>query len=167
AADIVVWCCDEAPGFTPDRAQDKAFVGNIVEAMRAYGAGELGETPIRLHDADRLIAIGSDGMMGAVAKARHTVLHSYLKPDHVGIASINSPMQCMMKEICAQCLQVQRDPVSGEETVVFSCFNQDQPLDRVDFGVLRQRLGQNGVQEKLTRTWIDRCLKRLGRRAAA
>jgi NADPH-dependent glutamate synthase beta subunit-like oxidoreductase/NAD(P)H-flavin reductase len=167
AADIVVWCCDEAPGFMPDRSQDKAFVGNIVEAMRAYGAGELGETPIRLHDADRLIAIGSDGMMAAVARARHTVLAPYLKPDHVGIASINSPMQCMMKEICAQCLQMQRDPVSGEETVVFSCFNQDQPIDRVDFGVLRQRLGQNGVQEKLTRQWIDRCLKRLGRRAAA
>ncbi len=39
AADVVVWCCDEAPGFTPGRAQDKAFVGNIVEAMVAYGAG--------------------------------------------------------------------------------------------------------------------------------
>ncbi len=167
AADIVVWCCDEAPGFQPDRARDKAFVGNIVEAMRAYASGQLGETPIRLHDADRVIAIGSDGMMAAVAKARHTVLSPFLKPDHVGIASINSPMQCMMKEICAQCLQLQRDPVSGEETVVFSCFNQDQPIDRVDFAVLRQRLGQNGVQEKLTRLWIDRCLKRLGRRAAA
>ncbi len=167
AADVVVWCCDEAPGFAPDRPQDKAIVANIVEAMRTYAAGELGETPIRLHDADRIIAIGSDGMMAAVARARHTVLAPFLKPDHVGIASINSPMQCMMKEICAQCLQVQRDPVSGEETVVFSCFNQDQPIDRVDFGVLRQRLGQNGVQEKLTRLWIDRCLKRLGRRAAA
>jgi NADPH-dependent glutamate synthase beta subunit-like oxidoreductase/NAD(P)H-flavin reductase len=167
AADIVVWCCDEAPGFSPDRVQDKAIVTNIVEAMRAYAAGELGDTPIRLHDADRIIAIGSDGMMAAVARARHAVLAPYLKPDHVGIASINSPMQCMMKEICAQCLQVQRDPVSGEENVVFSCFNQDQPLDRVDFAVLRQRLGQNGVQEKLTRQWIDHCLKRMGRRAAA
>ena len=43
AADVVVWCCDEAPGFTPGRVQDKAFVGNIVEAMAAYGRGELGE----------------------------------------------------------------------------------------------------------------------------
>jgi NADPH-dependent glutamate synthase beta subunit-like oxidoreductase/NAD(P)H-flavin reductase len=167
AANIVVWCCDEAPGFKPDRAQDKAFVGNIVDAMKAYGSGQLGETPIRLHDADRIIAIGSDGMMAAVARARHGVLAPFVKPDHVGIASINSPMQCMMKEICAQCLQMQRDPVTGEETVVFSCFNQDQPIDRVDFAVLRQRLSQNGVQEKLTRLWIDRCLKRLGRRAAA
>src|SRR5205807_9068555 len=30
AADEVVWCCDEAPGFQPDRAGDKAFVGNMV-----------------------------------------------------------------------------------------------------------------------------------------
>ena len=30
AADVVIWCCDEAPGFTPGRVQDKAFVGNIV-----------------------------------------------------------------------------------------------------------------------------------------
>ena len=42
AADAVVWCCDEAPGFTPARPQDKTFVGNIVQAMAAYGRGELG-----------------------------------------------------------------------------------------------------------------------------
>src|SRR5207253_7987910 len=40
AADVVVWCCDEAPGFTPGRVQDKAFVGNIVEAILAYGRGD-------------------------------------------------------------------------------------------------------------------------------
>jgi hypothetical protein len=106
-------------------------------------------------------------MMNAVAKARHTVLAGRLKPDHAAIASINSPMQCMMKEICAQCLQVHRDPATGVETVVFSCFNQDQDLDRVDFGNLRARLGQNGVQEKLTRLWIDRSLRHLGRRQTA
>ena len=39
AADVVVWCCDEAPGFAPTRPQDRAFVGNIVEAMRAYASG--------------------------------------------------------------------------------------------------------------------------------
>jgi len=166
AADVVVWCCDEAPGFTPGRAQDKAFVGNIVQAIEAYGSGALGDAEIPLHTVDRVIAIGSDGMMAAVARARHTVLKPYLKPDHVGVASINSPMQCMMKEICAQCLQVHKDPVTGEETVVFSCFNQDQPLDQVDWANLRTRLSQNGVQEKLTKQWIDRCLRRMGVREA-
>ena len=33
-------------------------------------------------------------------------LKRYFRPDHRAIASINSPMQCMMKEICAQCLQL-------------------------------------------------------------
>jgi NADPH-dependent glutamate synthase beta subunit-like oxidoreductase/NAD(P)H-flavin reductase len=167
AADVVVWCCDEAPGFTPRRPQDRAFVGNIVEAMVAYASGKLGDALIPLNITDRVIAIGSDGMMAAVARARHGVLAPYLKPEHHAIGSINSPMQCMMKEICAQCLQMHKDPKTGEETVVFSCFNQDQDLDKVDWSNLRTRLAQNGVQEKLTKQWIDRCLHQLGVRGEA
>ena len=166
AADVIIWCCDEAPGFTPTRAQDRAFVGNIVAAMEAYGKGalhgELEEPLLMMQDVDRVIAIGSDGMMAAVARARHTVLAPYLTKKPQGIGSINSPMQCMMKEICAQCLQLHRDPETGKETIVFSCFNQDQSLDHVDWASLRQRLSQNSTQEKLTKLWIDRCLKQLG-----
>ncbi len=162
AADVVVWCCDEAPGFTANRPQDKSLVGNIVEAMRQYASGELGEQPIPYSNADRIVAIGSDGMMNAVRLARQAVLKPFLKPEHKAFGSINSPMQCMMKEICAQCLQLHRDPVTGKETVVFSCFNQDQELDRVDFSNLRQRLRQNGVQERIAAQWIDRSLKKLG-----
>lgn len=164
AADRVVWCCDEAPGFVPGRPGDRAFVGNIVEAMRAYAEGRLGPAEIPLSAVDRIVAIGSDRMMEAVGKARHGVLKPHLKPGHAAIGSINSPMQCMMKEICAQCLQRHVDPATGEESVVFSCFNQDQNLDRVDFGNLNQRLLQNAVQEKLTAQWIDRCLRGLGAR---
>ncbi|HUN93059.1 MAG TPA: FAD-dependent oxidoreductase [Burkholderiaceae bacterium] len=154
AADVVVWCCDEAPGFSPGRAQDRSFVGNIVDAMVAYASGALGAVAIPTRDVDRLIAIGSDRMMAAVGKARHGVLAPHLKQGHCAIGSINSPMQCMMKEICAQCLQPQRDPQTGREMLVFSCFNQDQPLDRVDFDALRQRLAQNSLQEKLTARWL-------------
>ena len=134
--------------------------------MRSYASGELGEPAIPLQEVDRLVTIGSDGMMRAVAQARHTVLAPYLKKDHAAIGSINSPMQCMMKEICAQCLQLHRNPLTGDETVVFSCFNQDQSLDYVDFDSLRGRLAQNGVQEKLTRAWIDRALCISGQRSA-
>ena len=164
AADVVVWACDEAPGFEVDRPQDKSVVANIVEAMRRYAAGELGEQPISFEDADRIVAIGSDGMMNAVRLARHGVLKPWLKAGHKALGSINSPMQCMMKEICAQCLQLHKDPVTGKESVVFSCFNQDQELDRVDFACLRQRLRQNGVQEKIGALWIDRSLRRIGAR---
>ena len=73
AADVVTWCSDEAPGFTPGRVQDRAFVGNIVEAMAAYARGDLGEVEIPLSQADRLVVIGSDGMMRGrpAGQARH------------------------------------------------------------------------------------------------
>ncbi len=171
AADVVVWCCDEAPGFTPGRVQDKAFVGNIVEAIVAYGRGDLEAFDQTTRRSGNFAACGRpagghrigrhDGRGGAGAPH---VLAPYLKPDHKAIGSINSPMQCMMKEICAQCLQQHKDPMTGEETVVFSCFNQDQSLDHVDWGNLRTRLSQNGVQEKLTKQWIDRCLRQIGAR---
>ncbi len=175
AADIVVWCCDEAVEFPPNRPQDSFFHGNIVEAIRAYGAGELGmsderrgmreemDTPhalshISLASITHLIAIGSDRMMAAVAAARHGALGPYLNPKHIAIGSINSPMQCMMKEICAQCLQKHIDPVTGKESYVYSCFNQDQLLDSVSWQHLNDRLKQNSLQEKLTAGWIRYCL---------
>ena len=161
AADVVVWCCDEEPGFAPGRAQDKSFVGNIVQAMDALAEGRLGESGIRLDDADRIIAIGSDRMMAAVARARHGLLKPHMKPGHVAIGSINSPMQCLMKEICAQCLQPHHDPATGLTSYVFSCFNQDQPLDKVDFNVLNERLKQNSLAEKLTAQWIRHCMPEL------
>lgn len=166
AADLIVWACDEG-SFTPERKQDFTFHGNIVQAIEAYGKGKLGAVPIKLQDVTRIITIGSDRMMEAVAKARHTVLKDMLNPKHEAIGSINSPMQCMMKEICAQCLQKHIDPVTGEEKYVYSCFNQDQKLDEVCFPHLNTRLKQNGVQEKLTAQWIDRSLKQLGLREKA
>ncbi len=158
AADMVVWCVDSGPALVPGRPQDKTFVGTIVAAMQAYGDGRLGPAAIPLDSVDRIIAIGSDRMMAAVAEARHAGLARFLKPGHVAIGSINAPMQCMMKEVCAQCLQRLHDPVTGAESVVFTCSSQDQPLDAVDFRRLGDRLAQNGTWEKLTRLWVERCL---------
>ncbi len=158
AADVVVWGCDEAPGFAPTREQDRTFVGNIVQAIKAYASGELGEPAIAVKNVDRLIVIGSDRMMAAVAAARHNELKAYMKAGHHAYASINSPMQCMMKEICGQCIQEHIDPISGKKHYVFSCFNQDQPLDDVSFAGLNARLKQNTLPEKLTAQWIASCL---------
>jgi NAD(P)H-flavin reductase len=87
AADVVVWCCDEAPGFAPRRPQDRAFVGNIVQGIEAYATGRLGEASIRTGEADRIIAIGSDRMMAGVGKARHDVLKHHLKPTRMPSSS--------------------------------------------------------------------------------
>jgi len=158
ATDQVIWATDTGPAIPPRRPQDRTYVGNIVQSMVAYARGDLGPPVAPLGDVERIIAIGSDRMMAAVARARHQELAPYLSPCHVGIGSINSPMQCMMKEVCAQCLQKHVDPVSGAETIIFSCFNQDQELDRVDFPNLAARLRQNTVQEKLSDLWLDHLL---------
>lgn len=156
ATDQVIWAVDAEAPIVPRRPQDHSFVGNIVQAMLAYARGELGEVRIPLNEVDRIIAIGSDRMMAAVADARRNVLKPYLKPDHAAIASINSSMQCMMKEVCGQCLQQHLDPKTGHESgPVFTCYNQDQEMDCVDFGNLRQRLKVNSVAEKLSARRLD------------
>jgi NAD(P)H-flavin reductase len=159
ATDQVIWSTDMGAEIVPGRPQDSHIRGNIVQAMVAYGDGRLGRQAVPLSDVSRLIAIGSDRMMAAVKAARYAALAPYLRKEHVAIASINSPMQCMMKEICAQCLQKHVDPATGREEFIFSCFNQDQEMDRVDFPNLNMRLRQNTVQEKLTNRWLDHLLE--------
>jgi NAD(P)H-flavin reductase len=157
AADAVVWCCDEAPGFAPGRPADRAIVGSVVDALLAWARGELGDLGVAPAAVDRLLAIGSDRMMAAVAAARRGPLAAWLRPDVIALASVNSPMQCMLKEVCAQCLQARRDPTTGRTRYVFSCFEQDQPLDEIDFPMLDQRLRQNALQEAQARAWVAAC----------
>ncbi len=63
AADAVVWCCDEAPGFAAERPQDRAFVGNIVAAMHAYASRH------RLRPDDGGGGAGAPRRAGAVPQA--------------------------------------------------------------------------------------------------
>ena len=163
AADLIIWSVDKGEGvqaIVPTRPQDKSFVGNILESMIAYATGDLGEQPISLADVDHLVVIGSDRMMAAVKSARFDVLKPYLKKAHHAVGSINSPMQCMMKGICAQCLCKHVDADTGKEYFVYSCYNQDQDLDKVDFPHLNARLRQNTVQEKLSSLWLDYLLEK-------
>ena len=158
AADVIVWAVDPAAGatpFTPRRQQDKSVVANIVDAMRLYGENRLGAQSIPLRDAEHLLVIGSDRMMAAVHRAVAGELKGLFHSNLEVIGSINSPMQCMMKEICGQCLC--KHKVDGKETFVYSCFNQDQKLAEVDFSHLNARLRQNSVQEKLADLYLE-CL---------
>ena len=137
ASDAVVWCCDEEPGFTPDRPQDRTFVGNIVQGMHAYASGALGEQPIPFNAADRIIAIGSDRMMAAVARARHDLLKRYPQagPPRNRFHQLTDAVhdEGNLRPVPAAA----RGPeTSGKVSYVFSCFNQDQPLDRVDWTAL-------------------------------
>ncbi len=113
AADVIIWSTDSGDEVetTRSRPYDRHFRGNVVQAMDAYATGEFGDTRIPLRECKRTICIGSDRMMNAVRESRFGVLEPHLMPKYIAIGSINSPMQCMMKEICAQCLCKQADPV--------------------------------------------------------
>lgn len=161
STDQVIWANDMGEKINPHRPQDRSITANIVQAMLAYAKGELepdGNKPMfDFKQVNRIIAIGSDRMMAAVKLARYGVLEEYFHHKHTAIGSINSTMQCMMKEVCAQCLQRHVDPETGKEYFVFSCFNQDQLLDAVDFNNLNARLKNNSVVEKHTKLWLDHC----------
>jgi NAD(P)H-flavin reductase len=148
AAQTVVWCCDESlPSIasvssSDQRQSDSFFHGNVVQALLKHKH--------LLADAEHLLVIGSDRMMAAVADARKNPENIELNKIPVAIASINSPMQCMMKAVCGQCLQLHRNRDTGAVSYVFSCLAQDQSIDEVDFSALHQRLGQNRLLETIS-----------------
>lgn len=144
ASHIVVWCTDEPSSFIPTRPQDRYFIGNVVQALETHQD--------LLKNIDRMLVTGSDRMMAAVSAFYK---NNPLFRQTTALASINSPMQCMMKGICGQCLQQHKAP----STIVYSCLNQDQSLGRVDFDFLTSRLQQNNVQEKLTKLWLKHIKK--------
>ncbi|MBY0273160.1 MAG: FAD-dependent oxidoreductase [Alphaproteobacteria bacterium] len=146
-ADQVIWCSEFSPVIKTNRPQDLSIEGTILDGLL-----KVAESSPKM--IDRLITIGSDRMMAAVACARKTILKPVLKTEHLAIGSINSPMQCMMKGVCGQCLQTLVDPQTGQRRVVFSCEAQDQNLDEVQFDDLHQRLKQNSLLEKQTGQWI-------------
>src|SRR5262249_47010405 len=63
ATDQVIWSTDSGAPIAPARPHDAHLRGNIVQAVLAYQAGELGQQLVPLSSVDRLIAIGSDRMM--------------------------------------------------------------------------------------------------------
>jgi NADPH-dependent glutamate synthase beta subunit-like oxidoreductase/NAD(P)H-flavin reductase len=141
AAQTVVWCCEtQLPAKT--RKHDYAVRGNVLEALH--------QQQDLLKGANHLLVIGSDRMMAALANARKKGTIKPLSEIPEAVASVNSPMQCMMKAICGQCLQASVNQDSGEIHYIFSCQQQDQPLDQVDFHSLSERLSQNRLFETLS-----------------
>ncbi len=60
------------------------------------------------------------------------------------LTTAGGPMQCMMKEVCAQCLCRNKDG-----RFRFSCSEQFTSWDQADFDFLQGRLSLNRLQEKL------------------
>lgn len=154
-SDQAIWVFDEGPGLTCSRPQDRCFVHGVDAYLQdcELSPGTHGEW---LSQTDTLIVSDAPQAMDCVAAALQGALKPFLKPNLSAVAAVNSPMQCMMKEVCAQCLCRHHDPdTKAPAGAVFSCFNHHQPLFRVDFGNLQARQGQNSVQEKVGNQWLS------------
>ncbi len=123
------------------------FEGSIIKVLEKYFI----ENPQKI---DRIFTIGNNRLMHEVAKLRHVGKVESLKDAPIAVTSLNSPMQCMLKGVCSQCLQKRRNE-KGEEEYFYSCANQDQNMDKFDFEHLHNRCDQNSLSEKVSRLWIE------------
>ena len=154
-ADQVYWLVrDKQSPIAAKREQDYSLNGDLADLFNTYQHNSSPIIPIS--DIDRITIIGGANTLKEFQHLRQHSLQSVLKQDIKVFGSIYSTMQCMLKGVCAQCLQWQIDPETGQRTkAVFACSWQDQPLELVDLTNMDERLAQNAAVERLTNLWLD------------
>ncbi len=139
-------CAELMISIEDEVAMDVEFQGSVIDSLKGYFA----KKSLKI---DRVFTIGNDKLMSAVAKLRHEkIIPEFAEAKHV-VASLNSPMQCMLKGVCSQCLQ-KRINDEGESEFFYSCADQDQNVDKLDFLHLQTRCEQNSLAEKVSKFWI-------------
>jgi NADPH-dependent glutamate synthase beta subunit-like oxidoreductase len=163
ASTVIIW--NTPAKLTNIRAQDCiANPGTPAEILQQYNQGALTATKpaITLAAIDRIYLIGDSELLRNFQLARRSMLKTLLSKDPVVYGSVHGPMQCMLKGLCAQCLQWQIDPETGQRTkAVFACSWQDQPLEMIDINHLTERLSQNKIHEHLANLWVDYLLTKV------
>ncbi|MDA9832140.1 hypothetical protein N9C31_00730 [Gammaproteobacteria bacterium] len=95
--------------------------------------------------AERILVLASFQLVKEAQANQHRI-------SAVVTASVKGPAQCLLKGICAQCLQWQIDPVTLKRTkAVFGCSWQNEPIELIDVKHLEQRAHQTKVWEKWRR----------------
>lgn len=158
ATDQIIWCVEEGELIPTNRVEDKSVQAqDIVTLLK-----ELQETAtLDTLAVDRLMAMGSTSLLQVLQQglSNKGELASLFRDDLEVTGTIGSPMQCMMKGVCGQCLQWQIDPKTGERTeAIFTCACQDQPLKKVDLDNLSARTSQNRLLDILSSLWLDKLL---------
>jgi NAD(P)H-flavin reductase len=158
ATDVVIWLSKDKSLVVPQRITDYSSDADTVTALHAYANGLLNDKQplIPLSDVDRVFLIGGSRYLKSFQAARETTLKDIFIKNPKISGSVYSTMQCMLKGVCAQCLQWQVDPETGKRTkAVFACSWPDQPLELIDFDNIDDRLVQNQLQETITNLWVD------------
>ena len=153
ASDAILWLTKKGKKINAARPQDRTRQGELISVLHDYA---LKPSFVPLKSIDQVYVVGSTELLRCVQKARMSLLKEYFHLDVEFIASVYGPMQCMMKGLCAQCLQWQIDPITGKRTkAVYACSWQHQPMEVVDIKNIDERLSQNRTQEILANLWLD------------
>ena len=156
ASDVIIWAFNDSQAFDLRTNDFRASSANCITALLEYHARA---NTIALADIDRAFVIGSPALLKRFQAARKVELKSLLSKDPSVVGSVYGNMQCMLKGVCAQCLQWQIDPETGLRTkAVFACSWQDEPLEIIDIEHLLARKAQNHLQEAISSRWLDSIL---------
>lgn len=162
ATDLIIWATQNksSSSISATRPQDYSTQGDPLEILLRYAHGKLDpkktHPEIPLTDVDRIYLIGNSDLLRRFQETRKIQLKDFLIKEPIIYGSVYSTMQCMLKGVCAQCLQWQVDPETGKRTkAVFACSWQDQPLEMIDFDNIDERQIQNRLQEQLSSLWVD------------
>ncbi|MFN3235299.1 MAG: hypothetical protein ACE365_07835 [Gammaproteobacteria bacterium] len=155
--DMIIWVTRSENTVKPNRPQDIAIQGAPLDIIKQYAQDKLSEKPdIAIQECDRIQIIGDYQLLKSFQALRCGELKSTLAKNPIVSGSAYAPMQCMLKGVCAQCLQWQVDPETGQRTkAVYGCSWQDQPLELIDYDNLHDRQTQNHLQETLGNLWLD------------
>ena len=108
-----------------------------------------------LHTINRIFLVGAPSLLKSFQANHNQLFDRYFHAKPKVYGSVDGNMQCMLKGVCAQCLQWQIDPQTGKRTkAVFACSWQNQPLEMIDIDHLRERLNQNPLMDVMNRLWI-------------
>lgn len=144
ATDKIIWNVSSGQAVIPQRPQDISVNSDLATILQNYDTNNL----------SRVIVIGDAKLINLM---QNLAAQTNIFPTETKFfASTFSSMQCMLKGVCAQCLQWQIDPQTKQRTkAVFACSWQEQPMQWIDTDNLHARLRQNKVCEVLNSVWLD------------
>jgi hypothetical protein len=158
--DQIIWVIADHTRLAKLRAGDIQYGGELEAALISYSKVVSAKVP--LEKAQEIMIISSPNTLCLIKKLKKDWLDSAVAKKARWYASVYGTMQCMLKGVCAQCLQWQVDPQTGERTkAVYACSWQDQPFEKIDLSNLDERLNQNNMQEQLTNLWLTHVSKEI------
>ncbi len=176
STDVAIWVTESDEKIPVNRVNDISVANSAdpIAVLVDYATGKLNKinstnhkdqkilNTILLEDIDRVLLIGNTSLLRSFQAARQERLKPYFVKDPRFHGSVYSTMQCMLKGVCAQCLQWQVDPETGKRTkAVFACSWPEQPLELIDFANIDERQSQNRLLEILNELWVDEIIKEI------